>query len=122
MLLHHKPQPLHGEPGPRPGHQMLERHIGEQGPHAQGAEGEKPRLSGLGEKQKEQGIDMLFYMLTNILTQSTTLLCAGQGARQMVSAAFHVGEDQEKDGEVLLPNVVSRKKQLIPVIMMTLQG
>ncbi len=74
------------------------------------------------EKQKEQGIDMLFYMLTNILTQSTTLLCAGQGARQMVSAAFHVGEDQEKDGEVLLPNVVSRKKQLIPVIMMTLQG
>ena len=74
------------------------------------------------EKQKEQGIDMLFYMLTNILTQCTTLLCAGQGARQMVSAAFHVGEDQEKDGEVLLPNVVSRKKQLIPVIMMTLQG
>ena len=74
------------------------------------------------EKQKEQGIDMLFYMLTNILTQSTTLLCAGQGARQMVSAAFHVDEDQEKDGEVLLPNVVSRKKQLIPVIMMTLQG
>ena len=74
------------------------------------------------EKQKEQGIDMLFYMLTNILTQSTTLLCAGQGARQMVSAVFHVGEDQEKDGEVLLPNVVSRKKQLIPVIMMTLQG
>ena len=29
------------------------------------------------EKQKEQGIDMLFYMLTNIVTQSTTLLCAG---------------------------------------------
>ncbi|MEY8337618.1 putative manganese-dependent inorganic diphosphatase [Lachnospiraceae bacterium 62-35] len=74
------------------------------------------------EKQKEQGIDMLFFMLTNILTQSTTLLCAGQGAEQMITVAFRVSSEGDKEGEVVLPDVVSRKKQLIPVIMMTLQN
>ncbi|RGY97701.1 putative manganese-dependent inorganic diphosphatase [Clostridium sp. AM58-1XD] len=73
-------------------------------------------------KQKEQEIDMLFFMLTNILTESTDLLCAGQGAEQMVAAAFHIDSDKRKDQEVHLDNVVSRKKQLIPVIMMALQG
>ena len=61
-------------------------------------------------------------MLTNILTECTVLLCAGQGAEQMIAAAFHIENDKGKDGEVLLENVVSRKKQLIPVIMMTLQN
>lgn len=74
------------------------------------------------EKQSEQEIDMLFFMLTNILTECTVLLCAGQGAEQMIAAAFHIENDKGKDGEVLLENVVSRKKQLIPVIMMTLQN
>lgn len=72
-------------------------------------------------------VDMMFFMLTNILTESTTLLCEGQGAGQMILKAFHVESDEtaEKDakqGTVELPKVVSRKKQLIPAIMVALQG
>ncbi|MCI9361204.1 MAG: putative manganese-dependent inorganic diphosphatase [Hungatella sp.] len=72
-------------------------------------------------------VDMMFFMLTNILTESTTLLCEGQGAGQMILKAFHVESDETaerdaKQGIVELPKVVSRKKQLIPAIMVALQG
>ena len=72
-------------------------------------------------------VDMMFFMLTNILTESTTLLCEGQGAGQMILEAFHVESDEAaqkeaKQGVVELPKVVSRKKQLIPAIMVALQG
>lgn len=73
------------------------------------------------------GIDMMFFMLTNILTESTTLLCEGQGAGQMILEAFHVESDEAakkdaKEGMVELSGVVSRKKQLVPAIMVALQG
>ena len=68
---------------------------------------------------------MMFFMLTNILTESTDLICIGQGAEQLVAGAFHIhdedGEMEILDGIVNLPGVVSRKKQLAPVIMMALQ-
>lgn len=72
-------------------------------------------------------VDMMFFMLTNILTESTTLLCEGQGAGQMILEAFHVESDEAaqkdaKQGIVELSKVVSRKKQLIPAIMVALQG
>lgn len=68
---------------------------------------------------REHGVDMMFFMLTNILTESTQLLCEGQGAEQMVANSFHV---ESCDHAVNLPGVVSRKKQLIPGIMMAVQG
>lgn len=73
------------------------------------------------------GVDMMFFMLTNILTESTTLLCEGQGAGQMILEAFHVESDEAakkdaKEGMVELSGVVSRKKQLVPAIMVALQG
>lgn len=60
---------------------------------------------------------MNFVMLTNILNQATLLLCVGSGSGQLVDTAFSV--QSEKLGEeecftVLLPGVVSRKKQMIP--------
>ena len=64
---------------------------------------------------------MMFFMLTNILTQSTELLCAGAGAEQLIRKAFHIdgesGEGQKQSQVVSLPGVVSRKKQLVPGIM-----
>lgn len=73
--------------------------------------------------QKEQNMDMLYFMLTNILTQSTELLCVGQGSTAAIVAAFHLeGEGHTPaDVAVSLPGVVSRKKQLIPAIMMAMQ-
>ena len=73
--------------------------------------------------REEHGVDMMFFMLTNILTESTELLCEGQGAKQLIATAFRA-EDSTDSGEdhlVSLPGVVSRKKQLIPGIMLAVQ-
>ena len=57
---------------------------------------------------------MVYFMLTNISKECTELLFAGNGARGILEDAFDEipGEDT-----VLLPGVISRKKQLIPYIM-----
>ena len=87
----------------------------------------RTRMSAYTEKEREQHeIDMMFFMLTNILTESTDLICTGQGAEQLIANAFHVkDEDMEnvsgQTGIVKLPGVVSRKNQLAPQIMMALQ-
>ena len=87
----------------------------------------RTRMSAYTEKEREQHeIDMMFFMLTNILTETTDLICTGQGAEQLIANAFHVkDEDMEnvsgQTGIVKLPGVVSRKKQLAPQIMMALQ-
>lgn len=87
----------------------------------------RTRMSAYTEKEREQHeIDMMFFMLTNILTESTDLICTGQGAEQLVANAFHVKDEDAENvsgqtGIVKLPGVVSRKKQLAPQIMMALQ-
>ena len=90
----------------------------------------KPRMLAYTEKAREQhDADMMFFKQTNILTESTDLICVGQGAEQLVSTAFHMADEdgsgdeemEEMDGIVSLPGVVSRKKQLAPQIMMALQ-
>ena len=76
--------------------------------------------------QKDHGVDMIFFMLTNILTESTELLCEGNGAELLVANAFDIKPDQvriEKDkASVMLRGLVSRKKQLIPAIMMAAEA
>ena len=87
----------------------------------------RTRMSAYTEKEREQHeIDMMFFMLTNILTESTDLICTGQGAEQLIANAFHVKDEDIENvsgqtGIVKLPGVVSRKKQLAPQIMMALQ-
>lgn len=73
---------------------------------------------------ESNGLDMVFFMLTNILTESTDLICEGQGAVQLAAKAFHldIEEATEKSEPILnLPGVVSRKKQLIPELMLAEQ-
>lgn len=60
-------------------------------------------------------VNMLYFMLTNILQHSTELLCVGEGAEELAERAFG---RQGKDGVVKLPKVVSRKKQVVPELMM----
>ncbi len=67
-----------------------------------------------------QNLDMIYFMLTNILTESTHLLCVGNGAEVLIQSAFHIDTEVDgnfRDGIVNLPGVVSRKKQLIPALM-----
>ena len=66
----------------------------------------------------KNGVSMVFFMLTNILEESSEILCYGDGSGRLVEESFEV---KEKDGGYLLPGVVSRKKQLIPAFIGTLQ-
>ena len=89
-------------------------------------EGIRPRIQNYMENARQaNGLDMVFFMLTNILTESTDLICEGNGALQLASKAFHTetedGEDEPADPVVRLPGVVSRKKQLIPELMLAEQ-
>lgn len=63
-------------------------------------------------------LDMVFFMLTNIVEESTELLCYGKGAKEQVMEAFDLPEDTE---DIILSGVVSRKKQLIPTFVISLQ-
>lgn len=67
----------------------------------------------------EKGNDMMFMMLTNIGEESTELLCEGNGARTLALEAFDLSDDSE---ELILRGVVSRKKQLIPAFVISLQN
>ena len=63
-------------------------------------------------------LDMVFFMLTNIVEESTELLCYGKGAKDQVIEAFDLPNDTD---EIHLSGVVSRKKQLIPAFVISLQ-
>ncbi|MDO5402069.1 MAG: putative manganese-dependent inorganic diphosphatase [Eubacteriales bacterium] len=64
------------------------------------------------------GNHMAFFMLTNIMTESSEVLCAGRNAAELLAGAFNV---DIRDKCVILKGVVSRKKQLFPAIMEALQ-
>mgnify|MGYP001180718317 FL=1 len=87
----------------------------------------KRRMEAFMEKALENnGLDMIFFMLTNILTETTDLVCEGQGALQLAGKAFHqdielLEEEGLKEPVLRLPGVVSRKKQLIPELMLAEQ-
>ena len=73
---------------------------------------------------ERNGLDMVFFMLTNILTESTDLICHGQGAIQLAARAFHQDIEEaavRTEPVISLPGVVSRKKQLIPELMLAEQ-
>ena len=78
------------------------------------------RLEGYLERvQLARGLDMVFFMLTNILEESTRLLYCGDGAAKLVERSFEVSA---QDALALLPGVVSRKKQLIPALINGLES
>lgn len=67
---------------------------------------------------QELDVSMIFFMLTDIMQESTELLYAGNGARELAEAAFHQKGEEES---IILKNIVSRKKQIIPAMMIELQ-
>lgn len=79
----------------------------------------KSRLYPFMEEQlNASGIQMLFFMLTDIIKERTELLFVGNGSRELIQNAMNV--EPGKDS-FILRGVVSRKKQLIPAIMSDLQ-
>ncbi|MBQ7147191.1 MAG: putative manganese-dependent inorganic diphosphatase [Pseudobutyrivibrio sp.] len=68
--------------------------------------------------QSSSGLDAVFVMLTDILNQSTELLFVGDTADKIIADAFRMPVATDS---YVLEGVVSRKKQLIPPIMESLQ-
>lgn len=66
----------------------------------------------------EHGVDMIFFMLTNMIEESTELICEGNGACELVENAFMI---KGVEDSFHLEGVVSRKKQLIPKLMFAMQ-
>lgn len=72
----------------------------------------------LDKAMQAHGVSMMFFMLTNIVDESTEVIYLGANAKELIEQAFHV----EPSGETFrLSGVVSRKKQLIPAIMSAMQ-
>ena len=70
----------------------------------------------------ETDVDAIFFMLTDIMKESTEMLFFGKRAKHMIEEAFFVRtEDIIDDHACILRNVVSRKKQVVPAIVGSLQ-
>jgi manganese-dependent inorganic pyrophosphatase len=65
------------------------------------------------------GLNMTFFMITNVLDESSRVVCSGNNAVSTLCRAFNT---EAQEDTVFLPGVVSRKKQILPAIMETLQG
>ncbi len=68
--------------------------------------------------RKNQHVEMVFFMATDIVKESTTLLYAGEDVDSILEVLYgHAGID----GSIELPGVVSRKKQLVPALIQAIQ-
>jgi len=73
----------------------------------------------LDEGARLEELPMVFYMFTDVKSQSTDMMCSGKGAETVIERAFGV---KPEDGVAVLPGIVSRKKQVIPSLMNTIQA
>lgn len=63
-------------------------------------------------------LDMVFFMLTDIIGETSEILCYGKGAKEQIKEAFDLPADTDL---IHLSGVVSRKKQFIPTFVVSLQ-
>ena len=68
---------------------------------------------------KSDGLDMIFFMMTNIIAESSIVIFAGNKSESIIDMGFHIASGSENTA--LLKGVVSRKKQLLPAIVEALQ-
>ncbi len=66
----------------------------------------------------EQGQDMIFVMLTDILDETSEIIYSGKDADELLEQCFGA---KDAKGRYVLPGVVSRKKQLIPTLIGEIQ-
>ena len=63
------------------------------------------------ETRKKNGYSMIILMLTDVLIEGSRILCLG--GEDTFNQAFNV---ELRDSEALLPGVMSRKKQVVPML------
>lgn len=67
---------------------------------------------------KNSSSDMMFFMLTDVIHESTELLFVGEKAKDIVERAFG---GKAEESSIIMKNIVSRKKQLIPKLINAMQ-
>lgn len=72
----------------------------------------------LNEVLKQKELQMVYFMLTDIVEVNTELLYCGMEAKEYIIQAYDFPKDVDK---VMLDGVVSRKKQLIPSLVEAMQ-
>ena len=75
----------------------------------------------LEKKRSEDGLQMLFFLLTDIIKESSEVLFVGKDAGTVLEYAFSC-TIEEGGISVVLPGIVSRKKQFLPAIVEMIQG
>lgn len=78
----------------------------------------RPKIAAYMETADRNDTDMLFFLLTNIIDESSGLVFFGENAKEFAERAF----GGKAEGNYLyLPDVVSRKKQFVPRILSAMQ-
>ena len=72
----------------------------------------------LAEAAATEELPMVFYLFTDVKTSTSELLFFGEGCEDVIRQAWGA---EVKDGMSVLEGVVSRKKQVVPPLMATLQ-
>ena len=71
--------------------------------------------------EEKSGLDVVYFMLTSILDESTTVICSEKNmAVSLLADAFPAGRSQGIG--YYLEGVVSRKKQMVPSLMLAMQS
>lgn len=73
----------------------------------------------LSDAAAKENLPLLFYLFTDIKSKTSDMLFFGEDGEEIVERAFHV---DVFDGKAVLPGIVSRKKQVVPPLMATIQG
>lgn len=71
-------------------------------------------LNALGDFKQKRKIDLIFFGIVDILKKRTYLLIAGEKEKEVAERAF---KKKEKENLILLPGIVSRKKQMVPAVL-----
>jgi manganese-dependent inorganic pyrophosphatase len=83
-------------------------------------DGMKPKMKAyLPQALGQHGVNLVIFMMTSIMDESSDLLVAGADAEELVDKAFGT---TPKDGELTIPGMVSRKKQMVPALTLVLQN
>lgn len=72
----------------------------------------------LDEERSNKNLDMLFFMLTDIVAGRTEVLFSGADAKDTLEDAFEI---KVNDDSVLIEGLISRKKQMVPEIIGAMQ-
>ena len=71
-------------------------------------------LGTMGQIRKNRGFDTVVLMITDVLLEGTQLLFVGD--EESICQAFNVKPEDASDNAVFLPKIMSRKKQIIPML------